>query len=165
MDSLKKTFEELKWEAVLNHTDTNMAFSSFSDIIQSNFDRICPITEVKFKSKELKNPWITNGLKKSSKRKQKLYNNFLKTRSNADELIYKNYKSMFQKLLKKAKSNYYTNQLNKYKSDPKKSWNIINEVTGRKKVFSDPFPKTVIHGGVTLNDKHKICSAFNNLLC
>ena len=104
---------------------------------------------------------MTNGLKKSSKRKQKLYNKFLKSRSIVDENNYKNYKNLFQKLLKKSKSNHYSNQLNKHKSDSKKTWQIINEITGRKKLSSDTFPKSVKHGGTIFYDKHKICTEFN----
>ena len=33
------------------------------------------------KAKDLQNPWITNGVKKSSKHKQRLYDNFLKNRN------------------------------------------------------------------------------------
>ena len=43
----------------------------------------------------------------------------------------------------------------------KKTWSIINEVTGRKKIANDTFPKSIIQDGITLNNKHKICSAFN----
>ena len=76
---------------------------------------------------------MTSGLRKSSKRKQLLYNKFLKSRSIVDEKNYKSYKNLFQKLLKKAKSNYYSKQLDKHKSDSKKIWKIINEVTGRER--------------------------------
>ena len=43
--------------------------------------------------------WITSGLMKSSKRKQKLYIKFLKTKSFNNEKIYKEYKNIFEKIL------------------------------------------------------------------
>ena len=104
---------------------------------------------------------MTSGLKKSSKRKQYLYNKFLKSRSPADGKNYKSYKNLFQKLLKKAKSNYYSNQLKKHKSDSKKTWQIINEVTGRKNASKDTFPQTVKLNENMIYDKHKICTEFN----
>ena len=39
------------------------------------------IKKIKRKAKDLQNPWITNGVKKSSKHKQRLYDNFLKNRN------------------------------------------------------------------------------------
>ena len=95
------------------------------------------------------------------KRKQKLYNNFLKSRAVVDENKYKNYKNLFQKILKKAKSNYYSHQLDKHKSDSKKTWQIINEVTGRKTTSKETLPKSIKHGRTTFNDKHTICTEFN----
>ena len=68
---------------------------------------------------------------------------------------------MFQKLLKKAKSNHYSNELIKHKSDPKKTWKIINEVTGRKKSSHDTFPKSVKINDTVVSDKNRICTEFN----
>ena len=55
------------------------------------------------KRKTLQNPWMTKGLLKSSKRKQKLYEKFVKKRSPRNENIYKAYKSLFDSLKKKPK--------------------------------------------------------------
>ena len=165
LDSLKVAFEKTSWDHILNSTDTNIAFSLFSNEIENKFNSICPNSEVKFKPKELlQNPWMTNGLKKSSKRKQKLYNKFLKSRSIIDERNYNSYKNMFQKILKKAKSNYYSGQFNKHKSDSKKTWQIIKEVTGRQKISKDCLPKVIKQDGITIHNKHKICSEFNKFL-
>ena len=46
-------------------------------------------------AKIIKNPWITKGIKKLSKRKQKLYEKFLKTEIK-NEKLYKSYKSLFE---------------------------------------------------------------------
>ena len=43
---------------------------------------------------------------KSSKKRQKLYIKFLKTKTTEDELKYKTYKSLFEKLRKKARTSY-----------------------------------------------------------
>ena len=146
---------------VLASNDTNIAFSTFSEIIQETFDNICPVSETRVKPKELENRWMTSGLIKSSKRKQKLYVKFLKSRSTSDEINYKKYKNLFQKILKKAKSNYYSNQLKKHKADSKKTWQIINEVTGRKKVSNDTLPKIIIKDGTVIHGKRNICNEFN----
>ena len=58
---------------------------------------------------EKNNPWMTSALRKSSKRKQKLYNKFLKSRSERDETNYKSYKKLFHKLVKNAKIEHYPN--------------------------------------------------------
>ena len=53
--------------------------------------------------------WITKDLVKSSKQKQKLYINFLKSKTfSTEKKIYKNYKNLFEKIKAKSKSNYFS---------------------------------------------------------
>ena len=66
-----------------------------------------PLKDFQIKVKDLKKPWISKGLKKSSNQKQRLYIKFLKHKSTQNEQIYKNYKHIFEKLRKKAKQTYY----------------------------------------------------------
>ena len=46
-----------------------------------------PLKKIKFKTKDLKSPWITGRIKKSSKQKQQLYTKFLKNRNQKNETI------------------------------------------------------------------------------
>ena len=47
--------------------------------------------KIKLKAEDLKSPWITRVIKKSSQSKQRLYEQFLKKRTERNELEYKNY--------------------------------------------------------------------------
>ena len=92
-----------------------------------------PLTEIEIKPKNLKTPWFSKGLKKSSKTKQRLYIKFLKNKSAESEEKYKNYKNLFEKLKIKSKKNYYASLLNKYKYDTKRTWQVMKEITGKQK--------------------------------
>ena len=70
---------------------------------------------------------------KSSETKQRLCIKFLKTKTLEDESKYKNYKSLFEKLRKKAKIAYYLKLLHKYKTDSKRTWQVMKKITGKKK--------------------------------
>ena len=48
-------------------------------------------------------PWMTKGLLKSSKKKHKLYDKFLKNKTYQNEINYKNYKNLFETLKFKSK--------------------------------------------------------------
>ena len=48
-------------------------------------------------------PWITTGIKKSSKHEKRLYKKFLKTGTQKSEGEYKHYKQLFQQVKKRAK--------------------------------------------------------------
>ena len=92
-----------------------------------------PLTEIEIKSKNLKTPWFSKGLKKSPKTKQRLYIKFSKNKSAESEEKYKNYKNIFEKLKIKSKKKYYAYLLNKYKYDTKGTWQVMKEITGKKK--------------------------------
>ena len=51
--------------------------------------------KIKLKNKDLQSPWITKEIRRSSKHKQRLYEKFLKSRNEKNELEYKNYKHIF----------------------------------------------------------------------
>ena len=70
-----------------------------TDIYNANF----LMREYILKDKDMKYTWTSKGLKKCSKKKQKLYINFLKTKTLEDEIKYKTCKSLFEKLRKKLK--------------------------------------------------------------
>ena len=103
---------------------------TLTDIYDVNF----PIREYILKDKDIKSPWISKGLKKSSKTKQRLYIKFLKTKTLEDESKHKNYKSLFQKLRKKAKIANYSKLLHKYKTDSKLTWQVMKEITSKQKI-------------------------------
>ena len=52
--------------------------------------------KIKIKNKDLQSPWITNAIKKYPKRKERLYNKFLKNRNKKKQTEYKNYKNLFE---------------------------------------------------------------------
>ena len=54
---------------------------------------------------------MSNALKKSSIQKQKLHVKYLKQKTAESEKTYKDYKNIFNKLIKKAKSVFYIKML------------------------------------------------------
>ena len=70
--------------------------------------------------KSLCSPWITKGIAKSSKTKQKLNKKYLKRRTNETETAYKLYKNLFESIKRRSEQNYYSEKLLRFKNDPKK---------------------------------------------
>ena len=61
----------------------------------------------------------------------------------------------------KAKCNYYSKKINDYKNDIKKTWSVINDVTGRKKLVSNALPRKIIINGKSFIQKNDIANKFN----
>ena len=66
------------------------------------------------------NPWVTKGIKKSSKRKQKSYEKFLKNRNEKNEKLYKD---LFESVKRKPKRIYYSSKKLGFKNNA-----ILNQV-------------------------------------
>ena len=72
--------------------------------------------------------WITKGIKKSSKGKQKLYEKFLKKQNVFIETAYKVYKTLFETIKRKSKKNHYSQKVLQFKYDTKKRWTVMKEI-------------------------------------
>ena len=61
---------------LISSKKTDSAYGAFLNKFTSLHDKIFEKFAVTLKSKTLKNPWITKGILKSSKTKQRLYDEF-----------------------------------------------------------------------------------------
>ena len=152
----------VNWVNVFKNADPNIAYDEFLKIFLSHYNSIFPMKKIQIKSKNLASPWITSGIVKSSKRKQKLYEKFLKHKTPISEEIYKNYKRLFESIKLKSKTNYFQSRLSQYKNNIKKTWDIIKEVIGStKSSTSQTLPKRIVVNNVEILDKKEIAENFN----
>ena len=98
--SFKKQLSLLHWRYIAFKGTVNEIYDTFLKTLIDIYDANFPIREYILKDKNIKSPWVSKGLRKSSKTKQRLYIKFLKTKTLEDESKYKNYKSLFEKLRK-----------------------------------------------------------------
>ena len=122
------------------------------------YDDCFPKAKFKIKSNNKANPWITKGMAKSSKRKQKLYEKFLKNRSIQNEKIYNNYGKLFETITMKSKWRYYSEKLLKFQAAAKNTWQIMKEVIGKSKVIQPNLLRKI----VIIFEEERIANAFNN---
>ena len=62
---------------------------------------VFPKKKIEIKTQHSQSPWITRGLQKSSKRKQRYIKNYWKKRAIENEIIYQKYKYLLEKIKKK----------------------------------------------------------------
>ena len=84
--SFKNQISDINWD-ILNSTKSsaNSLHETFLNIFSEIYDVNFPLTEIKRKPKNFKTPWLSKGLQKSSKTKQRLYLKFLKNKSPESE--------------------------------------------------------------------------------
>ena len=117
--------------------------------------------KIKIKGKSLVSPWITKGVRRSSRKKQRLYENFLKHKTTKTLETSKNYKNLFEKLLKSYKKHYYQNKLEKCKNNLKTTLKTMKEIIGKSKVFHQNLPNNLKINKKLITDKKTIADEFN----
>ena len=105
VESLKKNLSLTDWNDVLGKTITDESYYQFIKTFNLIYDGCFPIKVKEIKTKNLPSPSVTKGIKMSSKRKQKLYEKFLKKKSPKNEKEYKDYMQLFEKTKKRFQEN------------------------------------------------------------
>ena len=100
----KSILNSVDWNLITQTSTPDSSYNIFLDKFIKLYDIAFPERKVEIKQKNLTSPWITRGLKKSSKRKQRLYDKCLKRRNGKNEKAYKMYKSLFEKLKLQSKN-------------------------------------------------------------
>jgi hypothetical protein len=122
---LKNLLSEVSWEA-LNHLDNPT--KKFYEIFNSAFDLACPISSKKPNRNSIRyEPWMTQGLMISRKRKNKLIHS--KTLSTET----KKYRNIYNRLVRTAKKLHFINLMKSNFRNPKKIWEETNAFINRDK--------------------------------
>ena len=73
INCFKKKLVETDWSIITQTKDPNLSYDAFLKLYLSIYNTCFPLKNIIIKRKSLLSPWITKGLIKSSKQKQKLY--------------------------------------------------------------------------------------------
>ena len=140
VEKFKYKLRTISWDSITNSSDTNKAYDNFIEIFSSLYDECFPKKKIKLKPRKYNNPWITKGIKKLSKRKQKLYKKFLKNENKKNEKLYKSYKSLFESVKRNSKRIYYSSKILEFKSNAKKTWGAMKELIGKARNTESGLP-------------------------
>ena len=101
--------------------DPNEAYKTCLHVLGNLYEIAFPKIKIKVNSKTRLSPRITRGILRSSKRRQKLYEIFLKNRNSVNKESYKNFTRLFESIKQKSERNYYHNLLITYENDMKRT--------------------------------------------
>ena len=104
---------------------------------------------------------MSKGLQKSSKKKQNLYDRFLKNRTDLNKKRCKDHKSLFEILKKKSKKLFYKKKLTDCENNVKKTWATIKEVIGKSKLIDNGLSKMMVIDRCEIFDQNKTAHGFN----
>ena len=148
------------WNDLYNNTDTQDAYNYFYNKLFSLYDKNIPLKSTKRNTNSRDVPWVTKGILKSRKTKNKLYKKFIKNPNERNESIYKTYRNKFNKIEKAAKKHYYNNKFNEHKGNLKYSWKLIKEILNKNK-FKMELPDNFKEDDILISDPVEISNKFN----
>ena len=117
------------WEDILVDPDVHKNFELFDNRFETIYNESFPVVTKTISSKRNGKPWLSSGLLTSIKNRNIMFKNV--KIGYASEERYKIYKSKLVNLLKFAKIRYYTNLFNSFKTNTKKIWHAINNLTNK----------------------------------
>lgn len=135
------------WSEVINSTNVNEAVTLFDQIVSTALKNNTSRVKVSRSKLNLK-PWITPGLIRCMKHRDKLHS---KARAAPNDhvlqTIYKRYRNFFDNLLYNLKIDYQSKQLTEARGNPKKLWQTI---------------KKVCHSQISNNSANELTSLLNS---
>lgn len=96
----KAKLQAVNWTSITNSLDVNNSYNNFTDIVNHLFAENFPLTKHKPRKESTIKPWLTPGLINACKKKNNLYRQFLKHRTDQSERKYKTYKNKLTNILR-----------------------------------------------------------------
>ena len=148
------------WHEIYAFNDPNESYSFFHQKLKLFHDKAFPLKLSTIKeNKQKTKPWLTQGLLKSLKTKDKMYRKSIKTPSTEDKFKFKQYRNKLNHLLRITKKRYYKSQSEGIKNNTRQTWTLINEVI--KKKSASILPDAFVHDNKEITDPVKIANNFN----
>ena len=150
------------WVDITSINDPQLSFDLFLKQFCSLYDRHIPLSTKKFDKNFHKiEPWITSGILTSRRNKIIMEKNTFNNPVGNALLDYKNYRNIYNKLLKAAKKMYFEKELLANQSNFKKTWELINSAMNKKTSKGAP-PSHITINGNNISDPLFLANAFND---
>ena len=148
-------------------SNPNINYNKIESIITNLIDKHTVLKKVKDnKYKYKRSDWITQGIMKSIKFRDKLYLKLKRSSPDTQEhhtikTNLKTYNKILKKSVKDAKALYYFKKFHQFREDPKKTWKTINSVLNRNKSKESNIEYLTINGR-KINSPELIADALND---
>ena len=121
--------EKQNWTDINLGNDPNTMWSRWKSLLMECIDRHAPLRHKRVGNK--RSPWITNQLQREMRKRDYLKQKAIREGNSQVWEQFKHARNHTNNLIKKAKREYFVNNFEANKSNPKKTWNLINQLSSR----------------------------------
>ena len=158
----RENLSNLSWDDVCSCSDPLESFDLFWNSWSTLYNLHFPVKKSKFNKNFHKiQDFISKGLLTSRRTKLSLYQDYLSSRNPQKFEIYKNYRNLYNKLIREAKKLYNEKKLNLSKNCPKKMWGFLYEAIDEKSTKSSKI-SMIKSKGLSITEPSKIADTFNS---
>jgi hypothetical protein len=134
VEVFKQELSNTDWSLILNDSNPKSAFQTFSDLINSKFEKHFPLEIVKQNKRNTPiKPWMNRDILKLRKTKDRLFKYKTDKRTEYARNRFEEASRVFKRSVRKAKNDYYEQKFKEYSQDMKKTWETINTLVKKKK--------------------------------
>ena len=119
--------KDCNWNGVLNDNNVKHAWKKFKDTLNQIIDSLAPVKSVRVRART--EPWMTGEIIEMIKKRDILFRKFKLDRKDAN--VYKMFckqRNLVQRCVKKAKTEYFANEIELNKSNPRKLWSHLKNL-------------------------------------
>ena len=158
---LNRTLSESSF--ILNLSNPNEFAETLTSCFQKVINKHMPLRKKSQNNPQIKidKPWISPAIKNSITNKFKLLHKFQKTKLASDNLKYKTHLNKLTHLIEKARIKYYLDKSIVYGNNKAKTWQLINEISHRKRKSSCNIKRMTDADGNLLEDPTDIANCLN----
>lgn len=146
------------WSYINEFENPNDMWNAWKTTFNSVAEKHAPLHTKRVKAS--KSPWITSHLKDEMHKRDIQKIKAIRSNNPCDWLLFKRMRNSVNHQILQAKESYFKNAFYENKCNPKKTWNIINELTSKNRKSS--LITEVDLNGHLINDANKIADAFND---
>ena len=159
--NLKENMATYKWNDLFKLNDNaNSAYDKFIKVFTNMLDKCTPLKRKRKSRNKSSLPWITKDLIKMINKKNRLYKKYMNKRTNLNKTKYKTLNNKVNKLLRTAKKNYFSNQLENEKRNIKNTWKVLNNALNKNQYR--PCNTEFNLNGTVINNPTQVSDHFND---
>ena len=159
---VSETLKMVDWDEMFRYDKCYDSFiAHFTDILNTHAPEVK--TSIPYKA-IIREAWMTPGRIQSSRKKEHLYTKTLsKPRNSIQFENYLKFRNLYNIVRRQAKSQYYKQLLQKYSTDIRRTWKVLNSIIGRTNDKSC-IPDTFIVDNSKITDANVIANGFGSYL-
>lgn len=130
-DGLTSELNKIDWSDFLGKDSLDSQVTKFSATLSDAVEKYSKEVKISHSKFNIK-PWMTPGLIRCSRHKDKLHAESIKhPEDESKKLVFSRYRNFYVSLLRKIKSEYESKELNDNRNCPRKLWKSINRISHR----------------------------------